>query len=270
MPGTRRTRRRWRVGAAWGTVAIALLIVSPTAGGQQPPQPPRVKALLISSGAFHDYLHQTRAFVEAINAAVPVDWTIALQGSRNGTTTRYPIYDRTDWASGFDIVVHNECSADVGDPEFIRRITGAHRAGRVPAMVIHCAMHSYRSATVDDWREFLGVTSRVHTPQFRIPVRWTADPIVSGLPADWVTPMDELYVIEKLWPGARPLASAVDYRDQQSYPVAWVHEAGGVRVFGTSLGHGNATWDDPVYQQLLVRGFNWAVGRDARPVTAGR
>jgi hypothetical protein len=266
---TRRTRRR-SAGAAWGPVAVLLLAASLAAAGPQAPQAPRVKALLVSSGAFHDYLHQSRVFVEAIGSAVPVDWTIALQGSRNGTTTRYPVYDRTDWASGFDIVVHNECSADVGAPDFIRRITGAHRAARVPAMVIHCAMHSYRSATVDDWREFLGVTSRVHTPQFRIPVRWTADPIVSGLPADWVTPMDELYVIERLWPGVRPLASAVDYRDQREHPVAWVHDAGGVRVFGTTLGHGNATWDDPVFRQLLVRGFNWAVGRDAAPAAAGR
>lgn len=244
------------------TLGGLLLAATVAVAAQQPtPAEPRVKALLISSGAFHDYLHQSRVFVEAVGAALPVDWTIALQGSPRGTSTRYPIYDRTDWAAGFDIVIHNECSADVSDPAFIRRITEAHRTARVPAMVVHCAMHSYRSATVDDWRELLGVTSRVHTPQFRIPVRWGDDPVVKGLPADWVTPMDELYVIEKVWPGVRPIATAVDYRDERSHPVAWVHEAGGVRVFGTTLGHGTATWDDPVYQQLLVRGFRWAIGR---------
>jgi hypothetical protein len=245
-----------------GGVLAALLAASVLVAAQQPPAAePRVKALLISSGAFHDYLYQSRVFVEAVGAAVPVDWTIALQGSPRGTTTRYPIYDRSDWAAGFDIVIHNECSADVSDATFIRRITEAHRTSRVPAMVIHCAMHSYRSATVDDWREFLGVTTRVHTPQFRIPVQWSRDPIVEGLPAGWTTPMDELYVIEKVWPGARSLATAVDYRDQREYPVAWAHEPGGVRVFGTTLGHGTVTWDDPVYQQLLVRGFRWALGR---------
>src|SRR5690606_40133267 len=114
---------------------------------------------------------------------------------------------------------------------------------------------------VDDWRELLGVTSRVHTPQFRIPVKWTDDAIVRGLASDWVTPMDELYVIEKVWPGARPLASAIDGRDGREYPVAWTHDYHGARVFGTTLGHGTATWDDPVYQALLVRGFRWAVGQ---------
>jgi type 1 glutamine amidotransferase len=225
----------------------------------QQPDTPRVRALLVSSGAFHDYLHQSRVFVETVGAALPVDWTIALQGSPRVTTTRYPVYDAPDWARGFDIVIHNECSADVLDPGFVRRITDGHRNG-VPAMVIHCAMHSYRAAEVDDWREFLGVTTRRHTPQFEIPVKWADDAVVRGLPADWVTPMDELYVIEKVWPGVHTLATAVDPQDQREYPVVWTHDYGGARVFGTTLGHGTATWDDPVFQQLLVRGFQWALG----------
>lgn len=241
--------------------AFVLASIGPARADRQAADGHRVRALVISSGAFHDYLHQSRVLVEAVGAALPVDWTIALQGSARGTTTRYPIYDDPDWARGFDIVVHNECSADVDDLTFIRRITDAHRLGRVPAMVIHCAMHSYRSATVDDWRELLGVTSRIHTPQFRIPVKWADDAIVRGLASDWVTPMDELYVIEKVWPGVRPIASAVDERDGREYPVAWTHDYHGARVFGTTLGHGTATWDDPVYQALLVRGFRWAVGQ---------
>jgi len=249
---------RLTTAGAW-LVALAVLCCTTVVAQQSPP---RLRALVISSGAFHDYLYQSRVFIEQVGAAVPVDWTLALQGDARGTATRYPIYDRADWAAGFDIVVHNECSADISEAAFIRRITEAHRVSRVPAMVVHCAMHSYRSATVDDWRSFLGVTSRVHTPQFRIPVQWSNDPIVAGLQAGWVTPMDELYVVEKVWPGVRALAAAVDYRDQRSYPVAWVHEPDGVRVFGTTLGHGTATWDDPVYQRLLVRGFRWAVGLD--------
>ena len=235
------------------------------ATGQTPQAPaaPRVKALLIASGAFHDYGHQSRVLVEAVNKALPVDWTIALQGSANGTNTRYPVYDRADWAAGFDIVIHNECSADVADPVFIRRITEAHRNGGVPAMVIHCSMHSYRAAQVDDWRELLGVTTRMHTPQFRIPVKWseTGHPVTKGLQPGWVTPMDELYVIEKFWPGSHALASAIDPRTSREHPVAWTNDFNGVRVFGTTLGHGNATWDDPIYQDLLVRGFTWAIGR---------
>ena len=34
-----------------------------------------------------------------------------------------------------------------------------------------------------------------------------------------------------------------------------MHDYGGARVFGTTLGHGNETWNDPVFQDLLRRGF---------------
>jgi type 1 glutamine amidotransferase len=73
---------------------------------------------------------------------------------------------------------------------------------------------------------------------------------------------DELYVTEKVWPGVRPLATPVDYRDQREYPVVWVHESQGVRVFGTTLGPDVATWDHPDSQALLVRGFRWAINRN--------
>jgi len=40
-------------------------------------------------------------------------------------------------------VLHDECSADVTDPAYVKRIVDAHRNG-VPAVNLHCAMHSYR------------------------------------------------------------------------------------------------------------------------------
>jgi type 1 glutamine amidotransferase len=132
-------------------------------------------------------------------------------------------------------------------------------------MVIHCAMHSYRAATVDDWREFLGVTSRRHTKPFNIPVTIAAKDhtLLKGFKEDWVTPVDELYIIEKVWPNTTALATAVSPEDKQTYPLVWINEYGGTtRVFGTTLGHGNDTWADPVFQDLLVRGFTWAVGRE--------
>jgi type 1 glutamine amidotransferase len=133
----------------------------------------------------------------------------------------------------------------------------------VPALVIHCAMHSYRTAAIDDWREFLGVTSRRHTSSHRMTVKLSAGahPSMAGFTPDWVTPVDELYVIDRLWPHATPLATAVSPEDQREYPLAWVNDYHGARVFGTTLGHGNATWADPVFQDLIVRGFRWALGR---------
>lgn len=224
---------------------------------------PRIKALIISGGCCHDYSGEAKVMMDSVSKALPVDWTVAVQGGR-GTVGRISLYDNPNWITGFDIVVHNECFADVTDAAYLRRITGAHRGG-TPAMVIHCSMHSYRAAEVDDWREFLGVTSRRHTAAHNISVKLTApdESPMKGAKADWVTPVDELYVIEKLWPNAKSLATAVSPEDHKEYPLVWTnHYNGTTRVFGTTLGHGEATWADPVYQDLLLRGFKWALKRD--------
>jgi type 1 glutamine amidotransferase len=224
---------------------------------------PRIKALIVSGGCCHDYSGEAKVLMDTVARALPVDWTLALQGGR-GTTGSMPVYDSPDWAKGLDIVIHNECLAGVDDPKYIRKITAAHRGG-LPAMVIHCSMHSYRAAAIDDWREFLGVTSRTHTAQHPISVRIVAKDHSSlkGFKQDWVTPADELYVIEKLWPNAQALATAVSPEDKKEYPLVWVNEyAGRSRVFGTTIGHGSDTWNDPVFQDLLTRGFRWAIKRE--------
>ena len=223
---------------------------------------PRINALIVSGGCCHDYSGEAKVMMDAIGRALPVDWTVVVQGGR-GTRGRMPVYADADWAKRFDIVIHNECLADVDDADYIRKITGGHRGGP-PAIVIHCAMHSYRAAEIDDWREFLGVTSRRHTRPFAIPVTIAAKDhrVMQGFKQDWVTPVDELYVIDKIWPRTTALAIAVSPEDKKEYPLVWVSEYERTRVFGTSLGHGNDTWADPVFQDLLTRGFKWALQRE--------
>lgn len=261
-------------------VAIPVVVVALalTASAQQQPPPagergrgrgadsfagqPRINALIVSGGCCHDYPMQAKAVMDAIGRALPVDWTVVVQGGR-GTTGTMPIYATVDWSRRFDIVIHNECLADVDSPEYIRRITTGHRNGP-PALVVHCAMHSYRAAKIDDWREFLGVTSLRHTRPFPIPVKVVGKnhPAMKGFKEDWVTPVDELYVIDKVWPNTTPLLAAVSPEDGKEYPLAWTSDYHGARVFGTTIGHGNATFEDPVFLDLLTRGFTWALQRD--------
>jgi len=223
------------------------------------------KALLITGGCCHNYKFQSQALTEGIAKSVKVEWTVVHDGG-TGTHAEIALYDNPDWAKGFDVVVHNECFADTRSEAYIRKIVTAHRAG-VPAMVIHCAMHTYRAATFDDWREFLGVTSRHHEHMSKYPVQIVAPehPIMKGFATDWVTPMDELYVIEKLWPNATALAASKSERDGKEHPVVWVnHFDGKVRVFGTTYGHSDDTFRDPIFIDLLTRGFKWAVAREKK------
>jgi len=254
-----------RVAIATSVVLGAVVMTAPShLAGQtrgNAPQGPRLQALVISGGCCHDYALQSKVLMDAVGRTLPVDWTVAIQGGR-GTTGTQAIVERADWAKGYDLVVHNQCFADVTDEALIKRITSAHRGGP-PAIVIHCAMHTYRASTADTWREFLGVTTRRHTKQHNISVKIAAKdhPIMAGFKADWVTPMDELYVIDKFWPASTALATAVSPEDQKEYPLAWASDYGGTRVFGTTLGHGNDTWNDPTFQDLLVRAVKWAANK---------
>ena len=194
--------------------------------------------------------------------ALPIDWTVVVQGG-SGTRAKLPIYENPDWVKGFDIVVHNECSADVDDDAFVKRITEPHRAGQGPG-----DGHPLLDALVPgaDDRSLARVpraSRRDDTPRaHHVGVTFAKDnPVVQGMAESWSTPTDELYVIEKIWPETTALATAVSPEDQKTYPVAWAHDYNGARVFGTTLGHGNDTWTDPVFQDLLRRGFRWAVNK---------
>lgn len=193
---------------------------------------------------------------------LPVDWTILYEGGA-GSDARVALYDTPNWAKGFDVVIHNECYANVADEKFIRQITSAHKMG-APAMVIHCTMHSYRAAAADDWREFLGVTTRRHTRAHNIAVKVTnrESSITRGMPGEFSTPTDELYVIERLWPTATALATATSpEEDHKVYPVIWTNDYNGTRVFGTTLGHADS-WNDPIFRDMLVRAFKWTIKRE--------
>ncbi len=220
-----------------------------------------LQALLITGGCCHNYKLQSESLTNAVAKLGPVEWKIIHEGG-SGTSAMLPFYDDPNWAKGFDVVVHNECFADTTDTNYIQKITSAHHAG-VPAVVIHCAMHTYRATDADDWREFLGVTSQRHDHQSRYAVmkEEPVHTIMKGVPDGWKTPMDELYVIDKLWPNARVLAASVSERDGGTYPVAWINQYGKARVFGTTFGHSDDTFRDPVFLDYLSRGVLWAAGR---------
>ena len=154
---------------------------------------------MITGGCCHDYEFQTKAMQIAFKErGIDAVWTVVNEGGK-GTKAQIDLYNNPDWAKGFDVVIHNECFANTKEPDYIRKITAPHRDG-ANAVVIHCAMHTYRAAEIDDWREFLGVTSRRHEHQSQYPVsvKTPEHPIMAGFPKDYRSAKDELYVIESV------------------------------------------------------------------------
>jgi type 1 glutamine amidotransferase len=90
------------------------------------------------------------------------------------------------------------------------------------------------------------------------------NPVTNGFKNWVVEPNDELYNNVNVYPGTIPLATGsqqVKGKDAATATVVWVTEARGVRVFGTTLGHGTSTVADPRYLDLVTRGIQWATKR---------
>ena len=161
-----------------------------------------IRALLVTGGCCNNYNYQFKALIAGVAKEAKVDWKVVNEGG-SGTRAQIALYDNLNWAKDFDVVVHNECFASTADEAYIRKITKVHKAG-VPSVVIHCAMHTYRAAKIDEWRKFLGVTSRRHDHQSRYPVKKVAPkhPILKGMPDNWVTPKVSCTLLTR--PGRRP------------------------------------------------------------------
>jgi type 1 glutamine amidotransferase len=57
------------------------------------------------------------------------------------------------------------------------------------------------------------------------------------------------------------LATSISERDGKGYPVAWINRYGKARVFGTTYGHSDETFQDPVFIDYVCRGILWSAGR---------
>ena len=261
--------------------AVASLLIA-----AESPKPLRV--LLVAGGCCHEYDKQVTVLKEGIEARLNAVVDIAYNPDKS-TKAVFDIYKTKDWAKDFDVVIHDECSADVTDKEYVGNILAAHRNG-TPAVNLHCAMHSYRwgsfrepvAAGADNagWYEMLGLQSTGHGPQEPIAVSYTdpAHPITKGL-ENWTTIKEELYNNVQILTG-KALASGkqmVKPRAKKGEPpppadapakeenavVAWTNEFGPnkTRIFSTTLGHNTDTVRDARYLDLVTRGLLWSASK---------
>ncbi len=250
-------------------------------------KPTPIKVLLVAGGCCHDYATQTKLLKEGIEARIVADVSIVYNPS-TGTDTRFDIYEADDWADGYDVVIHDECSASVTEKPYVNRILAAHRNG-VPAVNLHCAMHSYRwgdyRQPVQDggdnsmWYEMLGIQSTSHGAQAPIAVSYSksGNPITKGLD-DWTTINEELYNNVRVFDGAEVLATGKQVTPpnkgelrknpeakakDSTAVVAWTNHYGPkqTRIFSTTLGHNNNTVGDARYLDLVAQGLLWTTGK---------
>ena len=262
-------------------LALALLagLTTSLSAAQKP-----LRVLVVAGGCCHDYANQKEFLKKGIEARVNATVEVAYDPTKS-TKPLFELFKNPDWGKNYDVVVHDECAADITDQAYVANIVNAHKNG-LPAVNLHCAMHSYRwgnyrepvKAGADNasWFEMLGLQSTGHGPQQPIAIAFTDkdSPIVKGL-ADWTTINEELYNNVQVL-GAKTLATGLqkipERKDKKgkvtpaqevTAVVVWTNEFGPkkTRIFSTTIGHNNATVEDARYLDLVARGLLWSVGK---------
>jgi hypothetical protein len=261
------------------SLLIPALAAALTFSAAAEPAAKPLKALLVIGGCCHDYATQKDLISAGIEARANIKIDICYSPEK-GTKPMFTCYEKDGWADDYDVIIHDECAADVKDLTIVNRILEPHRKG-LPAVALHCAMHSYRvspefkkpqaSGTEGAlWFDFLGIQSTGHGKQFPIAVTYVdpAHPITKGL-ENWITGNEELYNNIKVHPTITPLAKGKQ-GDSENI-IAWTNAYGDkkTRVFSTTLGHNNETVADARYLDFVTRGLLWACGKldkDGKPL----
>src|SRR5205085_1616288 len=111
--------------------ALALVGFSKPLAAQDAPKP--IRALLVIGGGYHDYEKQKDLLAKGIAARAHVDVTVAYDPDK-ASKHLHQAFETPNWAKGYDVVVHDQCSADVKDLTLIDRVLEPHRQG-LPAVV---------------------------------------------------------------------------------------------------------------------------------------
>jgi len=265
-----RTRQRisvWTFGLLCITAMVASTLAT-TAAAAEPAVKP-LKALLVLGGCCHDYQAQQEILRKGISDRARVEITIAYDPDKTISHLN-PVYEKADWAAGYDVIIHDECTSGVKDLAVINRILDPHRHG-LPAVLLHCGMHSYRSEGYPEatpWFEFTGLASTGHGPQAPIQLAFEKNEheIIRGM-TNWTTINEELYnnsagklhdTATALVRGQQTTKNKKGEEATNNYVVAWTNKYQGTNVFATTLGHNNATVEDSRYLDLVTRGLLWS------------
>jgi hypothetical protein len=238
---------------------------------------PTLRVLLITGGCCHDYAKQKDILKQGLEQRANV---VVTQIHTDDGSTKPPlaILGNADYAKGYDVIIHDECAADINDPALIKAVLAPHREG-IPGVNLHCAMHCYRIGNPGEpaasgseramWFDYLGLQSSGHGAQLPIAIRFTdtSHAITQGLSA-WTTMNEELYNNVQVLPSAKALARGTQTEKNKEGAgketesvVAWINDYQGTRVFSTTIGHNNATVADARYLDLVMRGLLWACGK---------
>jgi hypothetical protein len=208
-----------------------------------------MKALIITTqGVYHNYRQQTWILAHRIAEQANVRFDVSLSETGRWQTT--------DYSEGYDVLIYNFCLANNTNADLIANMRRQTEQLGVPALVIHCSMHSFRDTEL--WWPLLGLKTTAHEPLRPLTLAKRAPhPITAGIPDNWTLTEDELYI--NLEFDGQPLLTSRG-EDGRDHVTAWLAYPGGTPVFGTTLGHSEDTIKNPPFQRMLANALLHVTG----------
>lgn len=239
-------------------------------------------------GRWHDYSAQLADFREVATSA---GWDLTV--ATGDKDQLFEFLRSENFAAGQEAVVYNFCLADSGDMAAMQNLIAQTVEGGVPAVLVHCAMHSWWDSfkkgkpipgnelglarankrllkqwtkeqpdqPLPAWGDFTGVASTKHGPKKPIALLPEDNaPLTLPIPEGYRTRDTELYNNHYITPDVVPLVHGVQGDDKAI--AVWLAPRGEGSIIGVTLGHADEEWDDPVFRDLLKSAVNYLLAAE--------
>ena len=255
-------------------------------------------------GHWHDYTSQKELFLKYSKEA---GWkTSVITGTHKWEPDMPPLEEdmasklmERNYAEGYDAVVYNFCLALSKDLELCENIIAQTRDLGVPALLIHCSLHSFwptyrdgpigslgseykgqaqpEAELVSEWRmnhpgkafpawgDFTGLASAVHGPSTQ-PIKcvklFDNHPAVERMTDGFITGGTELYNNFYQSDDVIPLILGIQYIENSQIATAvilWEAPVGNSKLLAFTLGHNLDDWTLEDFRVILIDSVNYLI-----------
>lgn len=233
---------------------------------------------------WHDYETQQQDLIDGLSRLLKIEFHLVGKDAEDTLT----LMEAPQFGMGYDVIIYNMCFADDFNLERINNIISQTRDAGIPAVLLHCTMHSFQQTSPSypehelelrvaelDWAEthpevdfpywwrFTGVDTLSHDWSRELTATRVEGehPLVLSAPQNIQLTKDELYRVIKIKEGVTPLYVAYSRESRREHLVAWIHEVGAGQVLATTLGHNHHTTQNTSYHRLIANGIAQLTGR---------
>jgi type 1 glutamine amidotransferase len=260
-------------------LVVSSFILGSLCGAQSSAPPPKKHLLVIGEekGYRHEAVSHAMATLERLGKQTGL-WDTTLRTDTEVLTKKKLEYNARN-LNDFDAVLF----FTGGDPEMDAQqkadfISFIHDDGK-GFIGVHSA-----AITFVDWPEYGDMIGGYYDEHpwltFDAPII-VEDPDFPGMrqfPHSFVL-RDEIYqmrnysrekvrVLMRLDPGKLDMKNKNVHRTDGDFAVTWAKTYGKGRVYYTTLGHVEANWDKPEFQQMMTEAIKWAMGLENADVTS--